>query len=170
MISESEVDRNRDALLDQLVVEGDRVDEVAVVGERDRAAVVAVDGLGVLPAGAAGRRVAHVADRHLAGQGLQRALVEDLGDEAEVALSGHVAAVAGRDAGRLLAAVLKREEREVGEARDVVLRRVDAEHAALVAGTVAVERRVRAIERALARRSEHGARRFFHESLAGNPE
>ena len=63
MISESEVERKRDALGRQLVVELDRVDEVAVVGERDRAAVVAVDGLRVVPAAAAGGRVAHVADR-----------------------------------------------------------------------------------------------------------
>ena len=58
--------------------------------------------------------------------------------------------VAGRDPGRLLAAVLEREEREVGEPGDVVLGRVDAEHAALVARAVAIGRdlRVRLDERA----------------------
>ena len=56
------------------------------------AAVVPVDRLRVLPAAAAGGRVAHVADRHLAGERLQAALVEDLGDQAEVALGRDVAA------------------------------------------------------------------------------
>ena len=136
MISESEVDRNLTPCSRQLVVELDRVDQVAVVGEGDRAAVVPVDGLGVLPAAAAGGRVAHVPDRHVAGERPQAALVEDLGDQAEVALGGDVAALAGRDAGRFLAAVLEREEREVGEPGDVVLGRVDAEDAALVARAV----------------------------------
>ena len=69
---------------------------------------------------------------------LQLLLVEDLGDEAEVAQGRDVAALAGRDPGRLLAAVLERVEAEVGEPRDVVSGRVDAEHAALVARAVAV--------------------------------
>ena len=42
------------------------------------------------------------------------------------------------DAGGLLAAVLERVQREVGEPGDVRLRRVDAEDAALVARSVAV--------------------------------
>ena len=58
----------RDPLLAQLVVELDRVGQVAVVGERDLAAVVAADRLGVLPGAAAGGRVADVADRHVAGR------------------------------------------------------------------------------------------------------
>ena len=48
-----------------------------------------------------------------------------------------MAVVAGRDARGLLAAVLQRVQGEVGEAGDVGLRRVDAEHAALVARSVA---------------------------------
>ena len=91
MISESEVERNVTPCARELVVELDGVDQVAVVGQRDRAAVVPVDRLGVLPAAVAGGRVAHVADRHLAGERLQAALVEDLGDEPEVALGGDVA-------------------------------------------------------------------------------
>jgi hypothetical protein len=66
------------ALLEQLVVERDRVDQVAVVGERDGTAVVPVHRLGVLPARATGGRVADVADRHLPGEGLEAPLVEDL--------------------------------------------------------------------------------------------
>ena len=52
--------------LAQLVVELDRVGQVAVVGERELAAVVAPDRLGVLPGAAARGRVADVADRHVA--------------------------------------------------------------------------------------------------------
>src|SRR5581483_3806194 len=68
----------------------------------------------------------------------QLLLVEDLGDEAGVAQGGDVAALAGGDPGRLLAAVLQRVEAEVGEAADVVARRVDAEHPAFVAWPLAV--------------------------------
>ena len=72
-------------LLAQLVVELDRVGQVAVVGERDLAPVVAPDRLRVLPGAAAGGRVADVADRHVAVERAQLLLVEDLGDEAGVA-------------------------------------------------------------------------------------
>jgi hypothetical protein len=66
--------------------------------------------------------------------------------------------------------VLERVEREVGEARDVVLGRVDAEHAALVAGAVAVELGFgRSNARSRADRSTV-LEGVFHESLAGNPE
>ena len=79
-----------------------------------------------------------MADRHVAVERAQLLLVEDLGDEPGVAQGGDVAALAGGDPGRLLAAVLERVEREVGEPGDVVARRVHAEHAALVARSVAV--------------------------------
>ena len=69
-------------------------------------------------------------DRRAPGQGLQLALVEDLGDEAHVAHGEHAPAVADGDAGALLPAVLERVEREVGEAGDVAAGRVDAEDAA----------------------------------------
>ena len=128
----------RDPALAQLVVELDRVGQVAVVGERDLAAVVAPDRLRVLPRAAAGGRVADVADRHVAVERAQLLLVEDLGDEPGVAQGGDVAALAGGDPGRLLAAVLERVEREVGEPGDVVAGRVHAEDAALVARAVAI--------------------------------
>ena len=111
-----------DPALLQLGPELDRVGQVAVVGERHLAAVVAPDRLRVLPGAAAGGRVAHVADRHVALQRLQLLLVEDLGDQAGVAQGGDVAALAGGDPGRLLAAVLQRVEAEVGEPGDVVAR------------------------------------------------
>ena len=138
MISESEVPRKAIPRLLQLAPELDRVGQVAVVGERQLAAVVAPDRLRVLPGAAAGGRVADVADRHVALQRPQLLLVEDLGDEAGVAHRGDVAALAGGDPGRLLAAVLERVEAEVGEAGDVVAGCVYAEDAALVARSIAV--------------------------------
>src|SRR6185503_14648564 len=57
-----------------------------------------------------------------------------------VAQGGDVAALAGGDPGRLLAAVLQRVEREVGEPGDVVARRVYAEHPAFITRAVAVGR------------------------------
>ena len=133
MISESEVPRKAIPRLLQLAPELDRVGQVAVVGEGQLAAVVAPDRLRVLPGAAAGGRVADVADRHVALQRPQLLLVEDLGDEAGVAHRGDVAALAGGDPGRLLAAVLERVEAEVGEAGDVVPGCVYAEDAAFVA-------------------------------------
>ena len=79
-----------------------------------------------------------MADRHVALERPQLLLVEDLGDEAGVAQRRDVAALAGGDPGRLLAAVLERVEAEVGEAGDVVAGRVYAEDPALVARSIAV--------------------------------
>jgi hypothetical protein len=56
-----------------------------------------------------------VADRHVALQGPQPLLVEHLVDQPLVAHGHDVAALRGRDPGRLLAAVLERVQREVGE-------------------------------------------------------
>ena len=87
----------------------------------------------------AGRRVAHVADRQLAAERAQVVLLEDLADEAQRALGDDVAvAVGGRDAGRLLAAVLERVEREVRQPGDVVAGRVYPEDPAFVARAVTV--------------------------------
>ena len=78
-----------------------------------------------------------MADRHLALQGTQLLLVEDLVDEPLVAHGHDVAALRRRDAGGLLSTMLEGEEREVGETRDIVAGAVDAEHAAFVARPVA---------------------------------
>src|SRR5262249_50920745 len=75
---------------------------------------------------------------HVALERPQLLLVEDLGDEARVAQGRDVAALAGRDPGRLLAAVLEGVEPEVGEAGDVVAGRVHAEDAALIARSIAL--------------------------------
>ena len=82
-------------------------------------------------------------DRHVAVERLQLLLVEHLRDESGLAQRRDVAALAGGNAGRLLPAMLERVEREVGEARDVMPRRVDAEDSTFIARTVAlVERRL----------------------------
>ena len=107
------------------------VDEVAVVPEGDRAGGAVVDErLRVRPGVRAGRRVAGVADRELAREPRELALVEHLGDEAQVAQSGQPALVGDGDAGRLLAAVLERAEPEVGEPGDVAAGGAGAEDAA----------------------------------------
>ena len=78
-----------------------------------------------------------MADRHVPLQRAQLLLVEDLVDQALVAHGHDVAVLRRRDAGRLLAAVLERVEREVGEPRDLATRRDYAEDAALIARAIA---------------------------------
>ena len=63
----------------ELVEQLARVDEVAVVADRERPArSEAIGRLGVLPDGRTGRRVAAVGDRQLAAQARQASLVEDV--------------------------------------------------------------------------------------------
>ena len=118
--------------LDQVVGVG----EVAVVGQRDRAGGRGPERrLRVLPDAGAGRAVARVADRDRALERLERRLVEDLRDEAHVLVDEDLAAVAHRDAGRFLPAVLQGVEAEVGELGDFLAGSPDAEHAAGVLGS-----------------------------------
>ncbi len=119
-----------------------RVGEVAVVAERHDVLAAGVGHrLGVVPLVGAGGRVAHVPDRGVPGQAVEGGLVEDRAHQAEVALDGHPAVVAGGDAGALLAAVLQRVQRVVGQPGDVPAgRRGDAEDAALLLGGVVVDR------------------------------
>ena len=117
-----------DAVGGQLRTQLLHVDEVAVVAERDGALPSVVDErLGVRPPVRAGRGVARVADRDLAGERLELLLVEDLGDEAHVAEDGETSFVGDRDARGLLAAVLQGEQPEVRETGHVPLLRPDAE-------------------------------------------
>jgi hypothetical protein len=71
-----------------------------------------------------------VPDRDLAGEAVQLPLVEDLRDEPEIAHRRQPSGVGDGDPRRLLAAVLQREQAEVGEPRHVALGRVDPEDAA----------------------------------------
>ena len=136
------------------------VDQVAVVRQRDGGGRATVDVRGVrpasgaplrartarreacaqgrlrvLPVGRAGGGVPGVADRDMAPQARQGRLVEDLGDQAEVLVDDDPVAVADRDAGGLLAAVLQRVQAEVGQLGDLLAGRPDPEHAALVLRT-----------------------------------
>ena len=107
------------------------VDEVAVVADRDRPAVAQPEGrLGVLPDRGAGGGVAAVGNRQRAAQARQSALVENLGDEAELLIEHQLLAVADRYPGRLLAAVLEREDAERGDAGSIRPRDHRAEDAA----------------------------------------
>jgi hypothetical protein len=78
----------RNLTLAQLGVELDRVDQVAVVGQRERAPVVADDRLRVLPVRGAGGGVADMADREVADQRPELVLVEYLRHQPLVA-DGH---------------------------------------------------------------------------------
>ena len=77
-----------------------------------------------------------MADREVADQARERRLVEDLRDQAHVLVDQDLPAVADRDAGRLLAAVLQGVEPEVGELGDVLAGGPDPEHAAGVLGSL----------------------------------
>ena len=139
MISESEVELNVTPRSSSSSCSSTRVDQVAVVRQRDLAAravgaLRALHRLGVLPGVRPGRRVAHVADRQLAGERAQVVLGEHLADEAELAARDDVpAAVGRRDARRLLPAVLERVQREVRQTRHLVTGRIQSEHSALIA-------------------------------------
>ena len=76
--------------------------------------------------GAAGGGVARVPDRDEAAQPAQDRFVERAGDQPHLAVAVDAAAVADREPGALLAAVLQRVEPEVSEPRDVFARRVDS--------------------------------------------
>ncbi len=97
------------------------VGQVAVVAERDGSVGGGPEGrLRVVPGACAGGGVARVPDRDVALERCQRGLVEDLGDQAHVLVDEDLAAVADRDAGRLLAAVLQGVEAVVGQLGDVL--------------------------------------------------
>ena len=81
----------------------------------------------------AGGAVAGVADAVIAGERAHRRRREHVGDEAGVLVQPHPAAVADGDAGRLLAAMLQREQPEEHGLRDTfAVRGRDAEDAALL--------------------------------------
>jgi hypothetical protein len=116
----------------ELVAELPRVDEVAVVRDRDLA-VRAVDQerLGVLDLALAGGRVAGVADGDVSRQTLEAVLVEGVGDLPHRPRDAQLLTVGGGDAGALLAAMLQRIEPEIGEIRGLGMAK-DAEDPALV--------------------------------------
>jgi hypothetical protein len=105
-----------------------RVRQVSVMAERDGPCPALLDDrLRVRPVRRARCGVARVPDGHLAGQAAELLLTEDLRYEAHVAERGDAPFVRDGDPRRLLAAMLQREEPEVGEARDVAAGSVDTE-------------------------------------------
>ena len=103
------------AVLDHRLELG-RVGQVAVVGQGHGArGRRAQGGLGVGPVARTGSGIAAVADGQVPGQGVQRGLVEDLGNEAHVLVDVDPLAVAGCNASRLLTAVLQCIQPVVGE-------------------------------------------------------
>ena len=115
------------------------VGEVAVVTQGDAAGRGRPERrLGVLPDAGAGGRVPGVADGQVAAQRVEGRLVEDLRHQAHVLEDHDLGAVADRDAGGFLAAVLERVETEVGELGHLLARGPDAEDAAGVLGATFV--------------------------------
>ena len=115
------------------------VHQVAVVADRDRAAVALDEvGLRVRGHGVARGRVADVADRAVPGQRLEAARREHVVHEAHALLEPEPLAVAAGDARRLLPAVLQGVEPHVGEVRGLGVAE-DAEEAALVVEVVVLE-------------------------------
>ena len=132
----------RDGALEHARLLGERlgVDQVAVVAQREHVlAHRPVGGLGVAPGRRTGRRVAAVPDREVAHQPRQRAVVEDAGDETLVLDHRELVAIADGHARRLLAAVLQREEAQVGEVGDRLPGGVHGEDAARLLGMVGVD-------------------------------
>ena len=116
MSSVSDPGREPDAVRDQLGTKLLDVHEIPVVAECDRPCAPVMDvRLRVRPLVRTGGRVARVTDRNLAGQRLQLLLVEDVRDEPHLAEDRETALVGHRDPGRLLPAVLEREQPEVRE-------------------------------------------------------
>ena len=116
------------------------VGEVAVVADGEAAAIeFGEQRLHVAQDGFAGGRVAHMADRHGAGQAVDHvAAGEGVADEAEAAFGMKALAVVGDDAGGFLAAMLEGVKAERGDGGGVGVAE-DAEDPAFFAQAVAVE-------------------------------
>ena len=128
------------AVVHELAAQREAVGQVAVVADREAAAVeLGEQRLHVAQDGLAGGRIAHMADRRHAGQPLDHlAPGEVVADQAHAALGMEPLAVEGDDAGGLLAAMLERVQAERGDRGGVGMAE-NAEHAALLAQPVAVE-------------------------------
>ena len=125
-----------EALAEQLFAQFGCVHEVAVVRHRQRP-VHGLDEerLHVAHGVGTGGAVPGVADGVIAREWRHGLGCEHVGHQAGVLVQPGAAAVADRDAGSLLAAVLEREQAEEGQLGDALaVRRRHAEHAALVVG------------------------------------
>ena len=108
------------------------VDEVAVVRDRQAAAAVLDDErLRVLQQRLARGRVAVVADRRRAFELADDVLVEDVGHQPQAAVRNEEVVLRRDDAGGFLAAMLQREQTEIGEVGGLRMPE-DADDAALL--------------------------------------
>jgi len=103
----------------ELTAQGDGVGQIAVVADGESAELeIGEQRLHVAQHGAARRRIADVADRHMAGQAADDVLrAEIVGDVAQAAMIVEMLAVAGDDARRLLSAVLQGVQSKGGVGR-----------------------------------------------------
>ena len=125
------------AVGDEVAPERQPVGQVAVVADRQAAGrEFGEQGLDVAQDGFAGRRIADVADRHPALQPADRLLFREVvADQTETTLGMEARAVEAHDAGRFLAAMLKRMEPERRQGRGILMAD-DAENPALLAQPV----------------------------------
>jgi hypothetical protein len=99
------------------------VDQVAVMAERQAGRGCRAERrLGVVPYRRPAGRVPGVPDRDVAAERIEHRCVEDLRHQAHVLEHDDPGAVADRDPGRLLAAVLQRVQAEIGERGHVLVR------------------------------------------------
>ena len=101
-----------------------RVGEIAVVAEADAVGGIHVEGLRVVRAVGAGRRVAHVADADVALELEHVLLLEHVAHQTRVLAHEQLARLAGHDAGGILAAVLQHRQRVI----DALIDRAHSDH------------------------------------------
>ena len=120
------------ALVFEVGAQQGRIDDIAVVRHREIARIVAEqERLDILDAAASGRRIAHMADRHVAAQRGELRLVEHLRHQSVTLDAAEYAVVRRHDSGPLLSAVLQRMQTVIGQRRGV-RHAEDAEHPALL--------------------------------------
>ena len=121
------------------MTEGEGVDDVAVVGEREfQVWAMRDDGLSVDDAVRAGGRVASVSYRDVAGQVEEMIVFEPLPDESHRGAIVDSGAVGGGDAGALLSAVLEGVYAEERHAGDVFSAMINADDTAGFASGIVV--------------------------------
>ncbi len=120
---------------EQLRLQGLRIGEVAVVRQRDAEGRIHVERLGLfLAVGVAGRRVAHLAQAHGAGQRAHVAGAEHVAHHALGLVHVDLAALQRDDARRILAAMLQQQQRVIDQLVDRALAddADDSAHVAIV--------------------------------------
>jgi len=116
----------------ELTADRQGIDDIAVVGDGDRAAVgVDADRLGIAQTARAGGRVANVTDRVASRQPLERLGVEGIRHQPHGPMGGVFPTVAGHDAAAFLASVLQGIEPQINDVCGLLMTR-NGEHTTLV--------------------------------------